>query len=227
MSSGTIAALIGALVGWLLKSLADVVSWSVTDRRQFRRVTFDLLRTYHVIAEYDRATTYFRLQRPDVEIFEPTRDSLEAMLLEKMKPLAASLTEAVALLGSVKPTTALELDRALTRIPRMFNGVLQQAAYEQAEVYKSLLGQSDELIATALLSLQQATRSTALRAGVMPWVRVRYWFSNHHGKGEREFQGGMESNRAVRDTIGGLGSEKLAKAFWARFGHEESEATEK
>lgn len=99
----TMLPLLGVVVGWGLKTISDYFVTKRDDMRRYRIATFYLLRAYKSLMDYERATRYFRQDKPTVEEFEPWRAILEQRLRESLEIDADTTAKAVETLSSVDP----------------------------------------------------------------------------------------------------------------------------
>jgi hypothetical protein len=60
---------VGVVIGWALKSISDYLTLRREDVRRYRTATFYLLRSYKALMDYERATRYFRQERPTLDDF--------------------------------------------------------------------------------------------------------------------------------------------------------------
>ena len=201
--SSSLLPLFGVALGWGLKALSDYLFSRKQDVRTFRKATFYLLSSYKSLYDYDRATTYFRLKKPSVADFEPWRKVAETHFFRESEANSATLSRVVELLASVDPTLAAHVHNSLKRIARAFERDLGTVAEQDPKVYVGLVDTQDQLVATTLNDLQNATISAAKNSGIGMRRKVKIWF-DERAEGETDFQQGMDEQKDLREKASSI-----------------------
>jgi hypothetical protein len=206
----SILALVGVAVGWGLKVFSDYVVATIADQKTFRKAAFYILKDYKALLDYDRATTYFRKQRPGVEVYEPWRAILQARFLHDSGANAESTSTAIELLASVDPTLAMRLHNTLRNMAFAFRKDLGKVAIEDPETYVQLVYSQDKLVAFTLKDVHDAALQIAQHAGFGQRKKVQAWIREREA-GESEFVQGMEEQAELRDRAMALGQRGVSE----------------
>jgi len=198
--TGPLIAVGGVLLGWALKAQQDLVAWWIADARQYRRATYYLLKAYKALLDYDRATTYFRRDRPNIDDYYGNRQLAAFLANQSLELSAESTKEALDLLGQLSPTLAMDVHDSLNRISRVLehDGAAVLAADPKA--YAELVASEDYILAITVSDLKKALGYAASRSRSS--IRVWLWLRRREGKtGRKEFEDGMERHRDLRSLM--------------------------
>jgi hypothetical protein len=191
--------LIGIIVGWLLKSLADVFinrakTWSTR-----RRCVYQLLRTWKDVLDYDRMTDVLTEQHAAIEDFEDSRNKYGQILLARLEAMKTSIDTSIEELSTIDPTAATQLENTLKVLKHGMANDYTEVIRNNAIAYNPLMHQHHAFIAWALADLEHMCLRLARRSGFGQKRKAKKWFKARL-IGSSEFTEGVTAfNREVED----------------------------
>ena len=196
MKPETLLPLIGVIVGWGLKALSDFLTQRKDDVRRYRTATFYILRVYKSLMDYERGTSYFRLQHPMIDEFEPWRAILEARFLESVETNRDTTAKAVETLASVDAPLAARVDNTIKNILFAFRKDLGALSKKDPETYVKLIYNQDKLVKFTLNDFKTVALLLASRSGFRQRSHVACWFAERQ-RGTKEFRESMDEQREL------------------------------
>lgn len=188
--------LLGIIIGWGLKSLADYLVFRHRDSRTYNGAIFFLLRAWKLLKDYDRGTGYFRKARPDVVEFEKWRAVLAKRFTDNYTANSTTFSEAVKLLSQVDPVLAIRLDNTMRNLEFSFRANWSEISESEPARYAQLLYNQDALVDVSLAEMKQVAIKLSKRSSIVQLVRVGRYFKSVQ-VGISEFNEGMDEQREL------------------------------
>jgi hypothetical protein len=184
--------LIGVIVGWLLKSGTDFLTAAHRERATRRKCTFYLLRAWKALLDYERVVSLLTSKRPDVEEYEPLRQSYAARFLSRIAEDKDSLATGVDMLASIDPTAAAQLDNTIKNIKFALRQDFGNAVKNDPHSYVETMNRHNDLIDWTLSDFQNMAEKLAKKSGFFEKHKVSKWFEARV-EGKKEFNDGVAS----------------------------------
>jgi hypothetical protein len=179
--------IIGVIVGWMLKSGTDFLTASHRERATRRKCTFYLLRAWKALLDYERFVSLVTSSRPDVEEYEPQRQSFAARFLSRIAEDKDSLVTGVDMLASIDPTAAAQLDNTIKNIRRAVWSGFSDLIKNDPAAYVEVMNSHNDLIDWTLSDFEGMAERLAKRSGFFQKRKVSAWFEARR-KGSQEFK---------------------------------------
>lgn len=195
-----IGSLVGVVVGWVLKSLADYLGLRRGDIRTYNKAIFFVLRAWKDLLDYDRGTDYFRKKKPTPEQFESWRAILAEKFVENFKEHSESVSEAVRILSEADPSMATRLDNTIRRILSTFPPHVADLAKSDPQRYRQLIYNQDYIVDLTLSDFERVANVLAARSGLLQQFRVHRYFRSIR-KGTKEFNEGMNEQDEMLNKV--------------------------
>jgi hypothetical protein len=192
--------LVGVVLGWGLKSLADYLVFRRGDIRTYNKATFFILRAWKLLKDYDRGTDHFRKKKPEIQQFEPWRAILAQRFIENFSANADTVSQAVSVLSEADPALATRLDNTIRNILYTFRANLTEISTRDAKRYAQLIYNQDYIVDLTLHDLAAVANKLAARSGVLQQIRVRWYFRKIKA-GTKEFEEGMNEQAEMINKV--------------------------
>lgn len=181
---------IGVVIGWMLKSGTDFLTASHRERATRRKCTFYLLRAWKALLDYERLVSLVTSRKPDVEEYEPLRQSFAARFLSRIAEDKDSLSTGVDMLASIDPTAAAQLDNTIKNIRLAVRPGFEGLVKDDPHAYVEAMNSHNELIDWTLSDFQDMAEKLARRSGFFQKRKVSSWF-----------QARLEGSKEFKDSI--------------------------
>lgn len=192
--------LVGVVVGWGLKTIADYLVFRRADTPTYNKATFFILRAWKLLKDYDRGTDHFRKKKPHVEQFESWRAILAQRFVETFSANVESVSEAVKILSEADPALATRLDNTLRNVLFTFNAEFTTISTEDPARYAQLIYNQDYIVDLTLHDLETVAKKLATRSGVLQQIRVR-WYFHKILNGTQEFAVSMDRQEDMLNKV--------------------------
>lgn len=184
--------IIGVVVGWMLKSGTDFLTASHRERATRRKCTFYLLRAWKALLDYERFVSLVTSRKPDVEEYEPLRQSFATRFLSRIAEDKDSLATGVDMLASIDPTAAAQLDNTIKNIRLAVQPGFEGLIKDDPHAYVEAMNSHNELIDWTLSDFQDMAEKLARRSGFFQKRKVSSWFKARL-EGGKEFKDSIAS----------------------------------
>ena len=171
----------------MLKSGTDFLTASHRERATRRKCSFYLLRAWKALLDYERFVSLVTSSRPDVEEYEPLRESFAAQFLSRIAEDKDSLVTGVDMLASIDPTAAAQLDNTIKNIRQLLRPGFSELIKNDPHAYVEAMNSHNDLIDWTLSDFEEMAERLAKRSGFFQKRKVSAWFEARR-EGSQEFK---------------------------------------